>query len=164
MGKKFPEQLKWIFINHFPGLATDNKFEITSPADPNYNCISWAMMRSDRWTATPAGYPHLDGVYWWPPGAEDGRDISCLIDAFRHEGFELCQDYSFEEEWLKVALYYNPNTNEWTHAARQLRSGLWASKLGESYDIHHGSPYTLESNIYGRVYCIMRAPFHSHKK
>lgn len=147
----------------FPLLNSDGQFKLTSPEDSRYNCISWAMQRSDRWTAVPSGLPYLDGVIWWPPGAKEGVDISCLVDAFRYEGFELCNDYSFEEEWLKVALYYDPSTNRWTHAARQLRSGVWASKLGRSYDIHHGTPYTIESDVYGKVFCIMKTSFHSTK-
>lgn len=164
MGKKFPEQLKWMFINKFPGLATDNKFEITSPADPNYNCISWAMMIPDRWTQPKTGNLNIDGVTWWPPEATNGWDISCLVEAFQTKGFEICDSEAFEEEYVKVALYFNPDNNHWTHAARMLRSGVWASKMGPSHDIEHASPHSIEGKDYGEVYCIMRAPFHSRKK
>ncbi len=147
----------------FPLLKGDIKFKITSPEDERYNCISWAMLKKDRWTAVPAGYPYLDGVIWWPPNAKEGEDISCLIDAFAHEGFEVCDSSDFEEDWLKVALYYNPLNNKWTHAARQLRNGVWVSKLGKSYDIEHGTPFTIESQVYGNVYCIMQTLFHTKK-
>ena len=147
----------------FPLLRDDKKFKITSPVDPGYNCISWAMRYNDRWTAVPSGVPYLDGVMWWPPNAKEGDNISCLVDAFCQEGFEVCSSELFEEEWLKVALYYNPVNKNWTHAARQLRSGVWASKLGQSYDIEHGSPYTIESTVYGKVYCVMRTPFFNKK-
>lgn len=166
MGKAFPEHLKTQLIEQFPRLASDNHFKITSPIDPNYNCISWAMRYQDRWTS-PTEYPYvLDGVtYWWPAGAKTGQHISCLVDAFIKEGFELCDDDLFDEEYLKIALYFNPkNHDNWTHAARQLRSGIWASKLGCLFDIEHGTPYTIESNVYGKVYCIMRTPFYSKSK
>lgn len=147
----------------FPLLYSDTKFRRSSPEDSRYNCISWAMQKKDRWTAVPAGYRYLDGVVWWPPGAQQGMDISCLVDAFEHEGYELCDDDGFDNEWLKVALYYKPETNEWTHAARQLRNGVWASKLGQSNDIEHGTPYTLEGDVYGKVYCIMKTRFYSSR-
>ncbi|MDY6294209.1 MAG: hypothetical protein SPL78_08935 [Bacteroidales bacterium] len=164
MGKAFPEYLKPIICGSFPGLCSDSKFEITSPQDARYNCISWAMMHKDRWTQPPAGYPYLDGVFWWPPNALNGTDISCLVDAFVKEGYEICSSAEFEDDFVKVALYHNPKNNKWTHACRLLRTGVWASKLGTSFDIEHGSPYTIEGETYGKVYCIMRAPFHSHKK
>ncbi len=165
MGKAFPERLKLQIIAKFPGLASDARFDITSPIDSRYNCISWAMRYIDRWTQPHTGNLLIDGVTWWPPGAKDGWNISCLIDAFIQEGFEVCESDRFEDQYLKVALYYDPkNHNKWTHAARQLRSGVWASKLGQSFDIEHGSPYTIEGDVYGKVYCIMRTPFYSSKK
>lgn len=28
-----------------------------------------------------------------------------------------------------------------------------------SHDIQHGTPYTIEGSVYGKVYCIMKVPF-----
>jgi hypothetical protein len=165
MGKAFPDDLKLQIIAQFPGLATDANFNITSPKDPRYNCISWAMRYTDRWTQPSTGDLLLDGITWWPPGATDGWHISCLVDAFVKEGFERCGDASFEDAFLKVALYYNPDDCEkWTHAARQLRTRVWASKLGQAYDIEHGTPYSIEGDAYGKVYCIMRTQFYNPHK
>lgn len=157
MGKNLTaDQIK----NAFPLLANDPDFKVTSPYDEKYNCISWAMRYTDRWTSPPAGSPYLDGVLWWPPTATEGAKITCLVDAFEKEGFVLCDSYDFDKDWLKVALYYNPMTGEWTHAARQLRSGMWSSKLGKANDIEHGTPYSIEGQFYGKVFCIMQTPFH----
>ena len=35
--------------NSFPKLLQDNNFKITSPIDPNYNCIAFAYAYDDRW-------------------------------------------------------------------------------------------------------------------
>src|SRR5574344_619246 len=146
----------------FPKLATDKAFKITSPEDPNYNCIAWAyQLYKDRWMQPPSGMRvGLDGVSWWPDGVEEGTNINCLVQAFSEKGFMKCESPEHEVGFLKVALYYKPDTNEWTHAARESKTGdFWMSKLGSSFDIHHGSPYTIENNSYGKVYCIMKRIF-----
>lgn len=146
-------------ISYFPGLAKDPLFKITSPIDPNYNCIAWAYMYNNRWMQPPNGTPYLDGVTWWPDGIEEGMDIQCLVDAFSAIGYIRCNTHIHESGYIKIALYYNPNNNEWTHAARQRKEvDIWMSKLGQSYDIHHGTPYTIEGNNYGSVFCIMKKP------
>lgn len=152
------DTIKKQIIQQFPGLYHDNKFDITSPIDPNYNCIAWAFkLFKDRWMATPKGIPYLDGVTWWPDGIKDGDEIQCLEQAFSSIGYSKCDSCEHEDGYIKVALYYNPINNHWTHAARESRKGEhWMSKLGPQYDIHHGSPYTIENDIYGKVYCIMK--------
>ena len=55
----------------------------------------------------------------------------------------------------KIALYAYPDSEEWTHAARQLANGLWTSKLGPSFDISHSTPYTIQGRLYGMVCCIL---------
>lgn len=44
-----------------------------------------------------------------------------------------------------------------THAARQLHSGAWTSKLGNAEDIEH-ELHALEGEIYGTVVVIMNRP------
>lgn len=150
--------IKEAIIKAFPKLADDSSFEISSPQDPNYNCIAWAYkLYKDRWMQPPKGMRYLDGVTWWPDGNKEGLDINSLVDAFYEIGYRQCDDYKHEEGYIKVALYYNPLDSKWTHAAREWIDGkYWISKLGQGNDIQHESPYTLEGNIYGKVYCIMK--------
>ena len=44
-----------------------------------------------------------------------------------------------------------------THAARQLASGLWTSKLGHSEDIEHDLR-ALEGDTYGMVALLLKRP------
>lgn len=151
--------IKELIIKKFPGLYNDTKFAITSPIDPNYNCIAWAFqLLKDRWMEPPGGIPFgLDGITWWPADVEKGMNIRCLIEAFSSVGYVECDSWEHEEGYIKAALYYNPENHKWTHAARESRTGnYWMSKLGPSHDIQHGSPYTIENNDYGKVYCIMK--------
>lgn len=145
----------------FPKLIDDEVFQSCrmSPEDDNYNCIAWAyMLFENRWMWPPGGEPHLDGVTYWPDGVGKTAAIENLVDAFKNLGYEVCdQNWQHEGGFIKVALYYNPHTNEFTHAARESRTGThWLSKLGRSHDICHKNPYTIENDIYGKVYCIMK--------
>ena len=45
-----------------------------------------------------------------------------------------------------------------THAARQLESGDWTSKLGKSVDIRHSTLAALGGEMYGRVAFLLRRP------
>ena len=97
-----------------------------------------------------------DGVSVWPHCNDGKTDIKTFIEAFTENGFEVCNDNLEENHTQKVALYCYPGTFECTHAARQLSNGLWTSKLGESNDIQHSTPYTIQGRIYGNVACILR--------
>jgi hypothetical protein len=44
----------------------------------------------------------------------------------------------------------------YTHAARQLPTGKWTSKLGKAEDIEHDSPDDVAGGIYGEVVLFMR--------
>ena len=161
MGERV-ELIKKAVAKAFPKLDDDEKFEVTSKATPNYNCIAWAYGYSDRWMwPVPGGSTLLDGVYYyWPENGIMEPSIDNFIKAFRLKDYELCDNWEFEEEYQKIALYAKPdNWDTCTHASRQLRNGCWTSKLGPSCDIQHGTPYSIENKDYGKVRCIMRRPF-----
>ena len=162
MGKEAPA-LREAIIQAFPGLATDKDFSITSPEDTNYNCLAWACNYNNRWMQPPISGTELDAIVYWPSSAKKGRDISCLIEAFRAHGFEVCETWQHEVGFQKIALYINPVTNEWTHASRELMQGgdcgKWTSKLGSWNDIRHGSPFSIEGQCYGIVHCFMRREY-----
>ena len=42
MDKSTEELIKKRIIGIFPKLATDKNFKLTSPINPNYNCLAWA--------------------------------------------------------------------------------------------------------------------------
>jgi hypothetical protein len=75
------------------------------------------------------------------------------------DGYSVCEICDFDPKYKKIVLYVKTNSTECTHAARELRNGFWSSKLGRYVDIQHGTPYTIESKVYGEVYCFMRKEF-----
>ena len=152
-----PSTLVWA-LNLIYG--NDKFFKITSPNDSNYNCIAWAYQIKGRWMWPPAGSQArvLDAVTFWPD-ENASEEVESFVDAFRLKGYEKCDTPDFEHGYRKIALYVTPGTTRCTHAARQLSTGLWTSKLGESFDIQHGTPFTIEGDVYGEVYCYMKRVF-----
>jgi len=57
----------------------------------------------------------------------------------------------------KVALFAESGLL-YTHAARQLASGRWTSKLGGAEDVEHDRPNDVAGGVYGEVVQIMRRP------
>ena len=133
----------------FPGLRTAT-FRVTSPADPKYNCIAWAASDPLHWW-WPEGKP--PGVAW-PESAARDVTLSAFTDAFLTIGFVVGGDESLEAGFEKVALFADAAGTP-THAARQLLSGAWTSKLGNAEDIEH-ELRALEGEIYGRVTLILK--------
>lgn len=139
-------------LKAFPGLRYDDGFQITSPEDTDYNCIAWAFGRKDCWMWPDED---TDGVSVWPQGATEDLRVQTFINAFKSLGYDVCDNDEYEVDKEKVALYAYPESEECTHAARQLDSGIWTSKLGPSFDISHSTPYTIQGRIYGMVCCIL---------
>jgi hypothetical protein len=145
-------------IRFFPGLLYDAFFSITSPVDRQYNCIAWAFgLYTDRWMQFDTK-PRFDGVwYWWPEGVAISPSVLAYIEAFKTRGFEICDSHDFETGYVKIALYVQKETEICTHASRQKTNGIWMSKLGQNHDIEHGTPFSIQGNAYGDVYCFMKA-------
>lgn len=133
----------------FPNLKPDN-YRVTSPQDTAYNCIAWAAGDSSRWW-----WPSPYGGSYWPSNVPKSDTLEIFILAFEQNGYEQCEDTSFEEGYEKVAIYVD-NNREPTHAARQLVSGEWTSKLADGVDIQHQDPTGVEGELYGSVAAVLR--------
>src|SRR5262249_39356310 len=94
------------------------------------------------------------GVHWAGPAGPDDYGVETLQEAFRSLGFEPCLDGSLESGFEKVALYGDQTF--YTHAARQLPSGKWTSKLGEAEDLEQDTPEDVAFGVYGQVIQFMR--------
>ncbi len=137
----------------YPNLSAANHRDIISQPDDTYNCIAWA-----------AG---IDNDFWepatgktWPgnaPRGLAGYKIASLIIVFESVGFVLCkddEDGSLEDGIEKIAIY--ADGPEWTHAARQLETGKWTSKLGRAERIEHDAPENLVGPAYGQITIYMK--------
>jgi hypothetical protein len=132
----------------FPRLTSANH-RVTSPSTTDYNCVAWAA---------------ADTTHWWQPGrfwptevAADEFGIGALESAFRALGYEPCESGGVEPGMEKVALYAESGLL-YTHAARQLPTGQWTSKLGGAEDIEHDTPDDIAGGLYGEVVQFMCRP------
>lgn len=133
----------------FPRLK-GSEYRITSPAAGVYNCVAWAAGDSGRWW-----WRDLSHQRYWPARATREETLLAFQEAFATLGFVVCDDERAEPHFEKIALF--ADTDGPQHAARQLPSGRWTSKLGEREDIEHAL-HDLEGDAYGKVAVLMKRP------
>lgn len=139
--------------SHFPNLRR-GEYRVTSEETPRYNCIAHAAGKEDAWW-----WPEEFDVAYWPL-VDRQETLQCFLSAFTLQGYAACEAADLEEGFEKIALYADASGVP-THAARQLATGRWTSKLGEWEDIEHDRLEALEDLHdtglgYGRVACIMK--------
>lgn len=133
----------------FPNLTNQNHF-IASPQTDNYNCIAWAFGVDNRWMepANPDSY--------WPFETVSTDPLEAMVLAYQEKGYEKCDSPDLEAGFTKVTIYVSPEGPR--HAAIQLESGNWTSKLGALEDIQHDTLACLESADYGKATIFLRKP------
>ena len=134
----------------FPNLKR-NEYQVTSDETTSYNCIAWAANDSTRW---------WEPEYYWPVEVTEEISLESLRSVFEQLGYEECGTADFELDFEKIAIYVDDELYP-CHAARQLSTGNWTSKLGDWQDIEHETLDALEStpfmkSPYGTVALIMR--------
>jgi len=127
---------------------------VTSDEDLVYNCIAHAAGKTDAWW-WPEEH-ETEGVYW-PAGVSREESLDSFVSAFGTLGYLPCTGTELEVAFEKVAIYANAQGKP-THAARQLPSGAWTSKLGEWEDIEHNTLADLEGVDpgYGKVAHVLK--------
>lgn len=139
----------------FPRLAL-NGFKITSPKTDQYNCIAWAGDDdTEKWDPDSAS-----GRYWpdQSVGVPRTLDEDSFVKLYEAEGgYKECDNGDLEHGFEKIAIFAGLN-KEVTHAARQLQSGQWTSKLGDWEDIEHADVTGLEGGFYGKVARFLKRP------
>jgi hypothetical protein len=133
-----------------PRLA-EREYRITSPEDASYNCFAWAANDNQRvWSPILLG----SGVFW-PPGVPARANLPGVVDAYEMTGFELCATPDVEPGFEKIAIFADSEGAP-RHAARQLPSGGWTSKLGDHVDIEHNDLEAVGGDFYGEPAVFMR--------
>jgi hypothetical protein len=130
-----------------PYLTADNS-RPTSKETKTYNCIAWAAGENYRnWWPDPLG------VGYWPLGVPRELSIGAFVQAYETKGFRLCIGGTLEVGIEKVAIYGKRTIDGTipTHAALQLPSGNWTSKLGRFEDIEHADIDAVNGPCYGSV-------------
>ncbi|MBI2927746.1 MAG: hypothetical protein HYY24_18775 [Verrucomicrobia bacterium] len=135
----------------FPNLSASH-YRVTSEETAAYNCIAWAAADTTAWW-----WPDAGGDYFWPAQAPREETVEAFVAAFATAGYEPCDDPALEPGFEKLAIYVD-GAGIPTHAARQLESAAWTSKLGGWEDIEHGDLPDLGGRdpAYGTVARILR--------
>ena len=131
----------------FPALSSTG-YRVTSPATPVYNCFAWAAGRDDAWWELDAASDS-----YWPPGVPCDCSLDAVAAAYSTLGYQVGPLPDLEAGYEKIAVYGKAARP--THAARQLTSGRWSSKLGTLEDIEHDLD-GLIGHEYGIVAIILR--------
>lgn len=138
----------------FPDLAASG-YEPKSEPSLAYNCIAWAAGEDHRrWDPAPG--------YYWPPGIDRDDRLETLVRLFQSLNYTKAEKFdanakSHERGVSKIAIYADTASVAWTHAARQLPSGRWTSKLGDFEDIEHDTLEGLQGTVYCDLTYIMKA-------
>lgn len=110
----------------------DADYEAQSPRNKGYNCFAWAARDSKRiWSP-----PGIADFTYWPDDVPTWETVPNYERAFATEGFEVCDDGDLESGYEKIAIFASDDGTP-LHAARQLPTGRWTSKLGRGIDIEH---------------------------
>ncbi len=118
-------------------------FEITSPSSGVYNCIAWALERTDEFF-----WPRRMRGFYWPHSIPLKETLAAFQKLFEEAGYEICQHGELESGFQKVAIF--AENDRPTHAARQLANGFWTSKIGAWVDVQH-TLQAMEGGFYGDV-------------
>lgn len=99
-------------------------------------------------------------VGYWPAGVERAETRQAFLGAYGKLGFVPCEDGAVEPGIEKIALFgRGPAGQETpTHAALQLETGEWTSKLGPLEDVTHSAVEDVCGPVYGRVICYLSRP------
>lgn len=127
---------------------------ITSGKANRYNCIAWAAGDDKNAWWPIRGY--------WPPKVPRVRTLEAFIQAYETREYKLCKDGSLEAGLEKIAIFGVTNSASGlvipTHAALQLESGEWTSKMGPLEDITHKSIHDVNGPVYGEPKRYMSRP------
>lgn len=136
---------------YFPNLLNSG-YLITSPATSEYNCIAWAADDTET-----CWWPDPFNLGYWPSKIPRKETLDAFVKAYEFLEYVVCQDTQCEEGFEKIAIYVD-STGKPSHAARQLISGKWTSKLGQLEDIEHTTLEGVAGSEYGTVAVIMKRP------
>jgi len=101
-------------------------YQVIAEADPRYNCFAWSVGKTDI---------ILDPMRDWPDDVKREYTLVAFISCFNFYGFQCCDNGDLEMGVEKVVIYGRGDLP--LHAARQMDSGLWTSKIGSLELIEH---------------------------
>jgi hypothetical protein len=113
----------------FPGLA-QSVYRITSPTDPDYNCIAWVAGHTDRWWWPGHDIEHE----YWPPGIVREVSMAGFEAAFAALGYRVCDDQELEAGFEKIAVFADASASRLTRRGNcPAAAGQVSSACGKTW-------------------------------
>lgn len=147
--------------SHFPNLD-NGMVDISSFSDPTYNCVGWVLFENNGNPPQKLWPSDCEG-YHWPEDLPKIDTVDNFLEFFQRKGYSLCLTKIVEDHLDKIALYSVANRVK--HVAKQLKSGVWTSKIGDYETIEHENLEMLEYDpdqefpqSWGRVSHILSCP------
>ena len=132
----------------FPGLVGSNH-RMIGPPTKKFNCIAWAVGDPIQWM-----WPVGPGKKFWPPGIPREETLPAFEALFLSLDYESCPLDDRDSGYERIAVFASADGVP-VHAARQVGSGPWTSKLGNFGVLEH-ELHALEGEIYGKVVRMFR--------
>lgn len=128
-------------------------YEPQSNRNVAYNCFAWAACDHLNWMGPPGTAPW----HSWPSDLPTWETLPNYMRAYEREGFVECASGQLEIGYEKIALFADDDGSP-SHAARQLPSGRWTSKLGKGIDIEHDLETIDGAPLVGKLAKFMKRP------
>jgi hypothetical protein len=148
---ELPERVPF-FEKRFPRLK--GRYVVTSERTTDYNCFAFAADEGEQFRNWSPGQTGLAREFW-PDGVARATTVDAFVQAYATVGYQPCDDDTIDHALEKIALYVVNGVPR--HAARQLPSGAWKSKIGFYEDIEH-ELHALEGDDYGTVERFLARP------
>lgn len=129
----------------------DEDFEFKSKRTTLYNCLAWAINNDKE---------IVEMFYFQKKHGLDANNLDHSVKGYaeilnKFYGFIECENGDYEDGFEKIVLYGDVH-DDWQHAARLLKAGLWVSKLGAWEDIEHLNLDCLNGEDYGEPKVFMK--------
>jgi len=132
------------------------EYEVRSEKDYKYNCFAFTLNDTKHnWDPNP----YADK--YWPEGMAREPALEAVIAMYQSFGYVRCSNWDIEPGFQKIALYVKEGQPR--HAAKQLPSGRWVSKLGYHVDFEHPLE-PLNGGFYGDIQYILKRPVQINMK
>ena len=143
-----------INLSDYPNIINGINFKIIQQDNEDYNCIAHSL-----------GYNHItiwpiSKRFWvWDKTLPYINTINNFVSLYRKFNYEICEDSSWEFEYDKIALYISvlSGRNTVSHAAKQIDSYWWSSKIGGDELFEH-TLEAIENKNVGTKYVFLKRP------
>jgi hypothetical protein len=136
---------------YWPDLKEGENFHFSSLKKKGFKCIWYALMveRGD------VDMLWFRDAFELDPNKLD-HSAKGYADCFhKYFGFEVCNNYKYEEGFVKIVLYQDKNS-DFKHVARVLPNDNMTSKMGNYEDIEHYTMDAVSGDEYGYPTIIMK--------